>query len=131
MFTGSGSLISTLSGCSSIASSVAGELQIAYIAPSPVMGAAAQGMDLKILASFSADRLYFKLVARPDIKRPEELRGMRVGVTNIGSGLWMDTMLALEQMGLNPQRIISKFSRSVTRRPCRWRWRLEPLMELF
>src|SRR6266478_9871058 len=104
MFTGSGSLISTLSGCSSIASSVAGELQIAYIAPSPVMGAAAQGMDLKILASFSADRLYFKLVARPDIKRPEELRGMRVGVTNIGSGLWMDSMLGLEQMGLNPQR---------------------------
>ena len=87
-----------------IASLVAGELQIAYIAPAPVMGAAAQGMDLKILASFSADRLYYKVVARPDIKRPEELRGMRVGVTNIGSGLWMATMLALEQMGLNPQR---------------------------
>src|SRR6266481_1102793 len=79
-----------------IASLVAGELQIAYIAPPPVIGAAAQGMDLKILASFSADRLYFKVVARPDIKRPEELRGMRVGVTNIGSGLWMATMLALE-----------------------------------
>ena len=51
-----------------IASLVAGELQIAYLAPSPVIGAVAQGMDLKILASFSADRLNNKLMARPDIK---------------------------------------------------------------
>jgi NitT/TauT family transport system substrate-binding protein len=87
-----------------IASLVAGELQIAYIAFPPVIGAAAQGMDLKMLAAFSPDRLLFKVVARPDIKRPEELRGMRVGVTNIGSGLWMATMLGLEQLGLNPQR---------------------------
>jgi ABC-type nitrate/sulfonate/bicarbonate transport system substrate-binding protein len=87
-----------------IASLVAGELQIAYIAFPPVIGAAAQGMDLKMLAAFSADRLYFKLVARPDIKRPEELRGKRIGVPNIGGGIWMATMLASEQMGLNPQR---------------------------
>jgi TRAP-type uncharacterized transport system substrate-binding protein len=88
-------------------------------------------MDLKMLASFTADRLYFELIARPDIKRPGELRGKRVGVPNIGGGLWMATMLALEQMGLNPQRDNIKFSRSVTRRPFPWRWRLEPLMEPF
>ena len=51
-----------------IASLVAGELQIAYVSAPPVIGAAAQGMDLKMLASFTADRLYFKLMARPDIK---------------------------------------------------------------
>ena len=87
-----------------IASLVAEELQIAYVSAPPVIGAAAQGIDLKMLASFTADRLYFKLVARPDIKRTDELRGKRVGVPNIGGGLWMATMLALEQMGLNPQR---------------------------
>jgi NitT/TauT family transport system substrate-binding protein len=87
-----------------IASLVAEELQIAYVSAPPVIGAAAQGMDLKMLASFTADRLYFELIARPDIKRPGELRGKRVGVPNIGGGLWMATMLALEQMGLNPQR---------------------------
>lgn len=87
-----------------IASLVAGELQIAYVSSAPVIGAAAQGMDLKMLASFSPDRFYRKLVARPDIKRPEELRGKRVGVTNIGAGVWMDTMLVLEQLGLNSQR---------------------------
>jgi ABC-type nitrate/sulfonate/bicarbonate transport system substrate-binding protein len=87
-----------------IASLVAEELQIAYVSAPPIIGAAAQGMDLKMLASFSADRLYFKLVARPDIKRPEELRGKRIGVPNIGGGIWMATMLASEQMGLNPQR---------------------------
>ena len=51
-----------------IASLVAEELQIAYVSTPPIIGAAAQGMDLKMLASFTADRLYFKLMARPDIK---------------------------------------------------------------
>jgi len=91
-------------GPTMIASLVSGELQIAYINSTPVIGAVAQGTDLKILASFTADRLYFKVVARPDIKKPEELRGKRVGVTNIGAGLWMNTMLAFEQLGLDPQR---------------------------
>jgi NitT/TauT family transport system substrate-binding protein len=65
---------------------------------------AADGADVKIVASFSSTNLSGHLVARPEIKSPEGLRGKRVGVRVVGAGLWISTILALEQLGLDPQR---------------------------
>lgn len=44
------------------------------------------------------------LVARPDIKTLEDLRGKRFGVTRIGTGFWIHAMLASEHLGLEPKR---------------------------
>ena len=44
------------------------------------------------------------LVARPGIRTPEDLRGKRLGARVIGAGLWISTILALEQLALDPQR---------------------------
>jgi ABC-type nitrate/sulfonate/bicarbonate transport system substrate-binding protein len=67
------------------------------------LGAAAQGVDVKMLTSISS-RVSWKLIASPRIKKPEELRGKRFGVQSIVGSTWMYAMLALEQLGLEPRR---------------------------
>lgn len=65
---------------------------------------AADGADLRLVASFSTTSVSGHLVARPEIKRSEALRGKRLGVRVVGAGIWISTILALEQLGLDPQR---------------------------
>jgi ABC-type nitrate/sulfonate/bicarbonate transport system substrate-binding protein len=65
---------------------------------------AAAGADLRIVASFSDIKLSGHLVARPGIKSPGDLRGKRLGARVIGAGLWISTILALEQLALDPRR---------------------------
>ena len=70
---------------------------------SAALAAASAGHDVRIIGSFSRRNSY-DFVARTAIKRPEDLRGKKVGVTSIGGGSWMSAMLWLEQLGLEPQR---------------------------
>ena len=65
---------------------------------------AAEGADLRLVASFSDIKLSGHLVARPGIKTPGDLRGKRLGARVIGAGLWISTILALEQLALDPRR---------------------------
>ena len=50
---------------------------------------AAEGADLRLVASFSDIKLSGHLVARPGIKTPGDLRGKRLGARVIGAGLWI------------------------------------------
>src|SRR5215468_10473589 len=86
-----------------LASMMAREVPLALTAGTAVVSAAAGGAPLKILATF-ANRLTSELIARPGITRPEDLRGKRVGVQSIGGGFWMQALLALEHLGLEPVR---------------------------
>jgi ABC-type nitrate/sulfonate/bicarbonate transport system substrate-binding protein len=80
------------------------ESPFGYIgAPAAVMRAA-EGTDLKILASFDNGRLSNHLVARPDIKKPEDLCGKRLGARVTGAALWIHSIVALEKLGLDPKR---------------------------
>jgi hypothetical protein len=65
---------------------------------------AAEGADLRLVASFSDIKLSGHLVAQPGIKSPGDLRGKRLGARVIGAGLWISTILALEQLALDPRR---------------------------
>jgi NitT/TauT family transport system substrate-binding protein len=65
---------------------------------------AAEGNELRIVASLSSTPLAGHLVARPGIKTTAELRGKRVGVRVVGAGIWISTILALEQLGLSTER---------------------------
>ena len=55
------------------------------------------------MPTFSSRNTY-DLVARPNIKRAEDLRGKRFGVTSIGGTVWMGALLWLEHFGLDVQR---------------------------
>jgi ABC-type nitrate/sulfonate/bicarbonate transport system substrate-binding protein len=72
-------------------------------APAAIMKAA-RGSELRILASLDSGRLFNQLVVSPNIKRPEDLRGKRLGARVAGAALWIHTVLALEQLGLDPSR---------------------------
>ena len=61
------------------------------------------GADVKLIAAFTS-RFNHDVVARPGITRPQDLRGKRFGVQSIGGGMWMRAMLALEHLGLEPER---------------------------
>jgi NitT/TauT family transport system substrate-binding protein len=86
-----------------VASMIAREVPLAMTAGTAVMAAVAGGAPLKVLATFS-NRVTSDLVGRPGITRAEDLRGKRVGVQSMGGGFWMQTLLALEHLGLEPVR---------------------------
>ena len=65
---------------------------------------AAHGTGVKIVATFATSRVSGHLVARPGIRTPQDLRGKRFGVFGIGAGRWINTMLALQHLGLDPKR---------------------------
>ena len=64
----------------------------------------ADAADLRLIATLSTTNLSGHLVAQPGIKAPADLRGKRLGVRVVGAGIWISTMLALEQLGLDPKR---------------------------
>jgi NitT/TauT family transport system substrate-binding protein len=96
-------LILIRGGSTLVASLLTGEIQAAFTSGVSVLGAAAQGVDVKMLTSISS-RVSWKLIAIPQIKKAEELRGKRFGVQSIVGSTWMYAMLALEQLGLEPKR---------------------------
>ena len=43
-------------------------------------------------------------MARPEFKRPEDLKGKLVAIQSIGGGGWANNILALDYLGLDPDR---------------------------
>ena len=81
----------------------AGDINVAYTGGTTVLGAAAAGVELKMLAGLVSRGRGFVTV-KPDIRKPADLAGKRFGVQSIGGTLWMYAMLALEQLGLEVAR---------------------------
>lgn len=86
-----------------VAAVSAGATQIAYAGAASILGAAGSGSDLRVIASFT-NKLTYTLIARPEIKKAEDLRGKRFGVQAIGGSVWMGAVLGLEYLGLDPRR---------------------------
>ena len=68
-----------------------------------ILGAMAGGLDLVFIAGL-VNRLTGTIVSSPEIKTPADLKGKTIGVTSIGGGNWVFTMLALEHWGLDIKR---------------------------
>jgi NitT/TauT family transport system substrate-binding protein len=86
-----------------VAGLTSGDIDVGYTGGTAVIGAAAGGSDLKILAALT-NRVTYDLVVRPGIKRPEDLRGKTFGVQSIGGTVWMGAILGLEHLGLDPEK---------------------------
>jgi ABC-type nitrate/sulfonate/bicarbonate transport system substrate-binding protein len=86
-----------------VASMLAREMPLALTAGTAVVSAITAGAPLKIVATFN-NWLTADLVARPGLTRAQDLRQKRVGVQSIGGGIWMQALLALEHLGLDPVR---------------------------
>src|SRR5215813_3660900 len=86
-----------------VASLMTGDIDTAFTSGVSVLGAAAQGIDVKMPTSISS-RVSWKLMAVPQIKTAPDLHGKRFGVQSIVGSTWMYSMLGLEQLGLDPER---------------------------
>jgi NitT/TauT family transport system substrate-binding protein len=86
-----------------VAAMQANEIDVGYTGGTAVVGAVANGADLKVLSAFT-NRVTYDLMVKPGIKSPEDLRGKRFGIQSIGGTVWMGAILALEKLGLDPER---------------------------
>jgi ABC-type nitrate/sulfonate/bicarbonate transport system substrate-binding protein len=86
-----------------VAGLASGDVQVGSTGGSATLAAVAGGQDLRIIATFGS-RNNFDLMAQPNIKRPEDLRGKRIGLTSIGGTTWMALLFWLEHFGLDVQR---------------------------
>ncbi len=78
---------------------VAGEVQFISTAASASIPAAVAGADVVILAGAS-NVSPLEIFSKPDIKRPEQLRGKRLGITTFGSSTDTAARFALPKWGL-------------------------------
>jgi NitT/TauT family transport system substrate-binding protein len=82
---------------------VAGQSHIASIDPAALALAAAAGSDVTIIAAMTSTLPYL-LVVRPEIKTKEDLKGKKVAVSGFGGASDFVTRLALEGLGLVPDK---------------------------
>ena len=82
---------------------IGGSIQIAPIATPTVINADLAGADLVILAH-TLPGVVHAMVVKPEIKRVEDLRGKRIGVTTFGSLTDFLVRHILRKKGLNPDR---------------------------
>ena len=96
-------VINIRSGPQTMAALASGDIQVAYTIPGSVVSAATGGFDAAFFAGI-VNKADGDFIATPSIKRPQDLKGKRVGVQSIGGGVWSMAMLAVEHLGLDVSR---------------------------
>lgn len=87
----------------SMSAMVSGDVQMNYTSANNVLNAAAAGLDAVVVANAIAhgDGVF---MARPEIQKPEDLKGKSVAIQSIGGGGWANNMLCLDYLNLDPER---------------------------
>ncbi len=84
-----------------VASRITGEVQFGILGVPAIMNAVSQGRNLKMLFPIYAPRSTQVLMARRGIHSIADLKGKRLGVFTVGTGFWIQAMLALEHLGVD------------------------------
>src|SRR5262244_506716 len=85
---------------------IGGSIQVAPIATPTVINAGLSGSDLVILAH-TLPGVVHAMIVKPEIKRVEDLKGKKVGVTTFGSLTDFLVRHILRRKGLNPDRDVA------------------------
>ena len=96
-------VINIRNGPQTMAALASGDIQVAYTIPGTVVSAATGGFDVAFFAGI-VNKADGDFIASTQFHGPEDLKGKRVGVQSIGGGVWSMAMLALEHLGLEPNR---------------------------
>src|SRR5918994_2319192 len=67
----------------SVEALIAGEVQFVRASPPSVVRSTLRGADLAVIAN-TINVPVFSLMTRADVKRPEDFKGKKLGVTNLG-----------------------------------------------
>ena len=96
-------VINIRSGPQTMAALASGDIQVAYTIPGSVVSAATGGFDVAFFAGL-VNKADGDFIASPNIRSAADLKGKRIGVQSIGGGVWSMAMLAIEHLGLEPNR---------------------------
>jgi NitT/TauT family transport system substrate-binding protein len=100
-------MVQLRNGSLSMSTLASGQVQYNYGSPANALSAAAGGMRLQCVAS-AVQKIPRELIARKDIRTLQDLRGKTFGVQSIGGGFWLQTMIALDFLGIDPTNTISR-----------------------
>jgi NitT/TauT family transport system substrate-binding protein len=92
-------LIHIPSSSRAIQAILAGEIAISFMDGSNATQANLKGANLALIAA-GTNRQVFSLMAKPEFKRIEDLKGKRIGITRVGSSTHTSALYALSSAGL-------------------------------
>ena len=96
-------MIQVRNGALSIAALVSRDVEAVWPAQSTILSTVSGGVKLSCIAS-ATNKIPRLLIVRQDIKTVEDLRGKVVGVQSIGGGFWLQTMIILDYLGVDPDK---------------------------
>src|SRR6476646_8800144 len=91
-------------GLMGIQAALSGDLPLQLQGASTVVAAWAQGAREFQFIGAVGNRLDYVLAAHPSIKRPEDLKGKRIGVSQLGSSTDFIARVAVRRLGLNAEK---------------------------
>src|ERR1043165_3630429 len=99
-------VIAAPSGGEGMSALIAGEITFLQIAGATTVSAAVGGADV-IVVGTTIGTLVQNLMARPEIEKPEQLRGKSVGISRFGTTSDTGARIALLHFGLVPEKDVS------------------------
>ena len=99
-------VIATPTGVEGMNALIAGEVQFLQISGGTTASAALGGADVIIVAT-TLDALVQQLIVRPEIDKPEQLKGKNLGITRFGTSIDVGARLALRHFGLSPEKDVA------------------------
>lgn len=85
---------------------IAGEVQFTRASPPSVIGATLRGADLAVIAN-TINVPVFSLMTRADLKRPEDVKGKKLGVTGLGDSPDLVLSMILDKLNLQRGRDVT------------------------
>ena len=82
---------------------ISGDLPIIGMAGQAIISARARGADLVAVAGM-VNKMNYIVVGSPSVKSPEDLKGKRIGISQIGTASYHAVILALKQWHLDARR---------------------------
>lgn len=98
--------LSNIASATGIPALLSGEIQVAHLGGSESISAAVQGGDLVIIG-VTGPVYPFVFMASASITTVDELRGKKIGVSNVGSSSDIATRVMLRKVGLDPEKDVT------------------------
>lgn len=96
-------VLQTRSGPIMMATLASGGAPLVWSAPGSAISTATGGMKLTCFAAGN-NTMPRELIVRKGIESLDDLRGKTFGVQSIGGGFWLSTMVALDGLGIDPDK---------------------------
>ncbi len=99
-------LVNIPSSSRAVAALLSKEVQFSHLDGQVTADADLGGASLKLIYGIN-NRLVFSVMAKPDIMKPEDLKGKKIGITTLGSSTHTAGLLALRKWGLQADKDVT------------------------